>query len=122
MCGLYVLNDLGYYVDISIVIKYFSIYTVLIKWLVAYKCDYRSHIKQVIISCEFCQHFNCLEVVLGSWMSLWYLDILGYVDWVLNPLEKLLFYEMDFEIYVFKNWLRNMVIEVFLNFRLELMN
>ena len=122
MSGLYVLNDLGYYVDISIVIKYFSIYTVLIKWLVAYKCDYRSHIKQVIISCEFCQHFNCLEVVLGSWMSLWYLDILGYVDWVLNPLEKLLFYEMDFEIYVFKNWLRNMVIEVFLNFRLELMN
>ena len=122
MSGLYVLNDLRYYVDISIVIKYFSIYTVLIKWMVAYKCDYRSHIKQVIISCEFCQYFNCLEVVLGSWMSLWYLDILGYMDWVLNPLEKLLFYEMDFEIYVFKNWLRNMVIEVFLKFRLELMN
>ena len=44
----------------------------------------------------------------------------------LNPLEKLLFYEMDFEIYVFKKkkqfWLRNMVIEVFLKFRLELMN
>ena len=94
----------------------------MIKWLVAYKCDYRSHIKQVIISCEFCQHFKCLEVVLGSWMSLWYLDILGYVDWVLNPLEQLLFCEMDFEIYVFKNWLRNMVIEVFLKFRLELMN
>ena len=35
------LNDLGYYVDISIVIKYFFMYTVLIKWLVAYKCDYR---------------------------------------------------------------------------------
>ena len=51
-----------------------------------------------------------------------YLDILGYVDWVLNPLEQLLFCEMDFEIYVFKNWLRNMVIEVFLKFRLELMN
>ena len=47
MSGLYVLNDLGCYVNISIVIKYFSIYTVLIKWLVAYKCDYRSHIKQV---------------------------------------------------------------------------
>ena len=31
----------------------------------SYKCDYRSHIKQVIISCKFCQHFNCLEVVLG---------------------------------------------------------
>ena len=40
----------------------------------------------------------------------------------LNPLEKLLFYEMDFEIYVFNNWLRNMVIEVFLKFRLELRN
>ena len=88
------------------------------------KLFYQSHIKQGIISCEFCQHFNCLEVVLGSWMSLWYLDILGYVDGVLNPLEKLLFYEMDFEIYMFKKkiWLRNMVIEVFLKFRLELMN
>ena len=39
-----------------------------------------------------------------------------------KPLEKLLFYEMDFEIYVFNNWLRNMVIEVFLKFRLELRN
>ena len=94
----------------------------MIKWLVAYKCDYRSHVKQVIISCEFLQHFKYLEVVLGSWMNLLYLDILGYVDWVLNPLEQLLFCEMDFEIYVFKYWLRNMVIEVFLKFRLELMN
>ena len=25
----------------------------------------------------------------------------GHVDWVLNPLEKLLFHEMDFEMYVF---------------------
>ena len=73
------LNDLGYYVDIPIVIKYFT-YIVLIKWLVAYKCDYRSHIKQVIISCEFCQHFYCLEVVLSSWMILWYIEYLGYVD------------------------------------------
>ena len=64
-------NDLGYYIDITIVIKYFIyIYTVLIKWLVAYKCDYRSYINQVIISCEFCQHFHCLKVVLVSWMSL----------------------------------------------------
>ena len=85
----------------------------MIKWLVAYKSDYRSYIKQVIISCEFCQHFHCLEVVLVSWMILWYLDILGHVDWVLKPLEKLLFYKMDFEIYVLNNWLRNMVIEVF---------
>ena len=84
-------NDLGYYVDISIVIKYFTIYIVLIKWLVAYKCDYRSHIKQVIISCEFCQHFNCSEVVLSSWMSLWHLNILGTWIEVLNQFENLLF-------------------------------
>ena len=94
----------------------------MIKWLVAYKCDYRSYIKQVIILCEFCQLLHCLEVVLVSWMILWYLDILGHVDWVLNPLEKLLFYEMDFEIYVLNKWLRNMVIEVFFKFRLELRN
>ena len=74
------LNDLGYYFDISIVIKYFNYILLLIKWLVAYKCDYRSHIKQVIISCEFCQHFNCLEDVLSSWMSLWYFKYVGYVD------------------------------------------
>ena len=55
-------------------------------------------------------------------MSMWDLDILGYVDWVLNPLEQLLFHGLDFEIYVFKNLLRNMVIEVFLKFRLGLMN
>ena len=85
------LNDLGYYVDISIVIKYLHIYTILIKWLVAYKCDYRSHIKQVIISCEFCQHFNCLEVVLSSWMSMWHLNILGTWIEVVNHLGKLLF-------------------------------
>ena len=63
----------------------------MIKWLVAYKCDHRSHIKQVIISCEFCQHFNCLEVVLGSWMSLWHLNILGTWIEVLNQFENLLF-------------------------------
>ena len=49
-------------------------------------------------------------------------NILGCVDWVLNPLEQLLFHGLDFEIYVFKNLLRNMVIEVFLKFRLGLMN
>ena len=49
--------------------------------------------------------------MLGTWIE------------VLNPIEKLLFYEMDFETYVFKKyWLRNMVIEVFLKFRLELRN
>ena len=55
-------------------------------------------------------------------MSIWYLDILGYVDCVLNPLEQLLFQGLDFEICVFKNLLRNMVIEVFLKFWLGLMN
>ena len=69
----------------------FYIYTVLIKWLVTYKCDYRSQIKQVIISCEFCQHFNCLEVVLSSRMSLWYLNIFGTWVEVLNQFENLLF-------------------------------
>ena len=54
----------------------FHIYC-LIKWLVAYKCGHRSYIKQFIISCEFYQHFHRLEVVLVSWIILWYLDILG---------------------------------------------
>ena len=66
-------------------------YTVLIRWLVAFKNDFRFHIKQVIISCEFRQHFNCLEVVLSSWMSRWCLDILGAWIEVVNYLEKLLF-------------------------------
>ena len=74
------------------------------------------YIKQVIISCEFCQHFHYFEVVLVSWMILWYLDILGQVDWVLNLLEKILFMKWIFEIYVFNKWLRNMVIEVFFKF------
>ena len=39
-----------------------------------------------------------------------------------KPLEQLLFHGLDFEIYVLKNLLRNMVIEVFLKFRLGLMN
>ena len=63
-------------ITIYIMVCYF-IYTFLIKWLVAYKRGYRSYIKQVIISCEFCQHFHCLEVVLVSWMIMSYLDILG---------------------------------------------
>ena len=54
--------------------------------------------KQVIISCEFRQHFNCLEVVLSSWMSWWYLNILGTWIEVLNRFENLLFEESDFEI------------------------
>ena len=64
MSGLYVFkNDLGYYYDIYLWF-FISYILFLIKWLVAYKCGYRSYIKQAIISCEFCQHFHCLEVVL----------------------------------------------------------
>ena len=44
--------------------------------------------KQFIISCEFCQHFKYLEVLLSSWMILWYLNILGTWIEVLNHFEK----------------------------------
>ena len=46
----------------------------------------------------------------------------GHVDRVLKPLEKLLFYEMDFELYLFNKGLRNMVIEVLFKFQHELRN
>ena len=47
----------------------------------------------------------------------------GHVDcFFLNSLEKLLFYEMDSEIYVSNKWLRNMIIEVLFKFRHELRN
>ena len=48
------LNDLGYYVDISIMIKYFTYILFFSNGSLHTKCDFRSHIKQVIISCEFC--------------------------------------------------------------------
>ena len=62
----------------------------MIRWLVAFKHDFRFHIKQVIISCEFLQHFNYLIFFLCSWMSRWCLDIL--VTWieVLNHLAKII--------------------------------
>ena len=72
-------------------IKILYIYNVLIIWLVAFKHDFLFHIKQVIISCEFLQHFNYLKVLLCSWMSWWCLDILGTWIEVVNYLEKLLF-------------------------------
>ena len=72
-------------------IKILYIYNVLIIWLVAFKHDFRFHIKQVIISCEFLQHFNYLKVLLSSWISLWYLNILGTWIEVLNRFENLLF-------------------------------
>ena len=84
------LNDLGILLVYLLRLNILHLYC-LIKWLVVYKCDYRSHIKQVIISCEFCQHFHCLEVVLISWMIMWYLNILGTWIEVLNRFENLLF-------------------------------
>ena len=54
--------------------------------------------KQVIISCEFCQHFKHMEVLLSSWMSLSYLNMLGTWIEVLNHFENLLFYERNFAI------------------------
>ena len=46
----------------------------------------------------------------------------GYVDWVLNPLEQLLFHGLDSELYASNKWLRNMIIEVLFKFRHELRN
>ena len=40
---------------------------------------------------EFCQHFKYLEVLLSSWMSMWYLNILGTWIEALNRFENLLF-------------------------------
>ena len=56
---------------------------------------FRFHIKQVIISCEFIQHFNYLKVLLCSWMSRWCLDIL--VTWieVLNHRAKIIVFKKN---------------------------
>ena len=62
----------------------------LIEWLVMHKQSDLFSYKQVIISCEFCQHFKYLEVLLSSWMSLWYLNMLGTWIEVLNHFENLL--------------------------------
>ena len=76
MSGLYVLNALGYYYyDIKWwkIILYIDY---LIEWLVMHKYNYLFLYKEVIISCEFCQHFKYLEILLISWINLWYLNIL----------------------------------------------
>ena len=62
----------NYYIYIYI---YIYIYY-LIEWLVMHKYNYLVLYKQVIISCEFCQHFKYLEILLSSWINLWYLNIL----------------------------------------------
>ena len=62
----------------------------MIIWLVAFKHDFWFGIKQVIISCEFCQHFIYMQVLLCSWMSRLCLDISGTWIEVVNYLEKLL--------------------------------
>ena len=57
--------------------------------------------------------------IFTVWKLYWFVDdsvvfrYFGACRLGFNPLEKLLFYEMDFEIYVFNKWLRNMVIKVF---------
>ena len=62
----------------------------MIEWLVMHKHNDLFSYKQVIISCEFGQHFKYLEVLLSSWMSLWYLNMLGTWIEVLNHFENLL--------------------------------
>ena len=74
MSGLYALNALGHYYDINGG-KLFYIYY-LIEWLVMHKYNYLFLYKQVIFSCGFCQHFKYLEILLSTWINLWYLNIL----------------------------------------------
>ena len=57
-------------------VNYFIYIYYLIEWLVIHKYNYLLLYKQVIISCEFCQHFKYLEILLSSWINLWYLNIL----------------------------------------------
>ena len=47
----------------------------LIEWLVMHKYNYLFLYKQVIIPCEFCPHFKYEEILLSSWINLWYLNI-----------------------------------------------
>ena len=71
----------------------------MVIWLVAFKHDFWFGIKQVIISCEFCQRFIYMQVLLCLWMSRWCLDISGTCIEVVNYLEKLLFKKkVDLEI------------------------
>ena len=69
------LNALGYYYDIKLWLIIIYI-TYLIEQLVMRKYNYLFLYKQVIISCGFCQHFKYLEILLSSWINLWYLNIL----------------------------------------------
>ena len=57
------------------VVNYF-IYMLFDQWLVMHKYNYLFLYKQVIISCEFFQYFKYLEILLSSWINLWYLNIL----------------------------------------------
>ena len=56
-------------------VNYF-IYILFDRMVVMHKYNYLFFYKQVIISCEFCQHFKYLEILLNSWINLWYLNIL----------------------------------------------
>ena len=62
----------------------------MIEWLVMHKQNDLFSYKQVIISCEFGQHFKYLEVLLSSWMCMWYLNMFGTWIEVLNHFENLL--------------------------------
>ena len=76
MSGLLVLKYFGVLLRYIFVFCYFYIHC-FDQMVGCMQCGYRSYIKQVIISCEFCQQFHYLEVVLVSWMIMWCLDILG---------------------------------------------
>ena len=47
----------------------------LIEWLVMHKYNYLFLYKQVIILCEFCQHFKYVKILLSSWINWWYSNI-----------------------------------------------
>ena len=76
MSGLLVLKYFGVLLRYIFVVCYFHIYC-FDEMVGCIQFDYWLHIKQVIISCEFCQHFHCLEVVLVSWMILVIFRYLG---------------------------------------------
>ena len=55
---------------------YIYIYILFDQMVLMHEYNYLFLYKQVIISCEFCQHFKYLEILLSSWINLWYLNML----------------------------------------------
>ena len=72
------------------VVNYFIYIYYLIEWLVMHKYNYPFLYKQVIISCEFCQHFKYLEILLSSWIKFVVFKYFGTWIEVLNHFENLL--------------------------------